>query len=92
MPSNTRRPSSPPKAISTFEFEARCPDIIEDVRRSRRTLLITRRGRPIAQLSPFPRGRKVRGKKALRAKDPGSESPWFYDSPDSLPPHDLEPP
>jgi antitoxin (DNA-binding transcriptional repressor) of toxin-antitoxin stability system len=85
MPTNTRAAASPPKAISTFEFEARCPDIIEEVRRSRRPLLITRGGRPIAQLSPFPRGRKVRGKKAPRARCPEHEWTWFSDSPDTLP-------
>ena len=66
MPADSRTPAPPPKTINTFEFEARCPDLIEEVRRCRRTLLITRRGRPIAQLSPIPRGRKIRGKKAPR--------------------------
>jgi antitoxin (DNA-binding transcriptional repressor) of toxin-antitoxin stability system len=66
MPTDSRTPAVPPKTINAFEFEARFPELLEEVRRCRRTLLITRRGRPIAQLSPFPRGRKIRGKKATR--------------------------
>ncbi len=66
MPTDSRPPAVPPKTINAFEFEARCPDLLEEVRRCRQTLLITRRGRPIAQLSPFPRGRKMRGKKSTR--------------------------
>jgi prevent-host-death family protein len=52
----------PDKAVTAFELEARCADLVEEVRRSRRTLLITRRGRPVAQLSPVSRGRKMRGR------------------------------
>jgi antitoxin (DNA-binding transcriptional repressor) of toxin-antitoxin stability system len=68
MPADSRTPAVPPKTINVFELEARCPDLLEEVRRCRRTVLITRRGRPIAQLSPFPRGRKPRGKKAARVE------------------------
>ena len=90
MSTNTR-PPSPDRTISAFELEARCPDIIEEVRRSRRAVLITRRGKPIAQLSPFPRGRKERGRKAPRLQRPGHELAWFS-VPPTLPPHDEEPP
>ena len=75
MPADSRTPAVPPKTINAFEFEARCPDLLEEVRRCRRTLLITRRGRPIAQLSPFPRGRKLRGKKAARIEREWKRTP-----------------
>ena len=90
MSTNTRSPL-PHRTISAFEFEARCPAIIEEVRRNRRAVLITRRGKPIAQLSPFPRGRKERGRKAVRRERPGREFAWFP-GPHMLPPHDEEPP
>jgi len=83
MSANARTPTPPPKAISTFELEARCPDIIEEVRRTRRTLLITRAGRPVAQLSPFARGRKTRGKKAVHTQRPDREWAWFGSPPDA---------
>jgi antitoxin (DNA-binding transcriptional repressor) of toxin-antitoxin stability system len=88
MSTNTRLPSPPPKSLSVFELEARCPDIIEEVWRSRRSVLITRRGRPVAEVSPFPRGRKERGRKALGRK---RELGWFSGS-STLPPEDEQPP
>jgi antitoxin (DNA-binding transcriptional repressor) of toxin-antitoxin stability system len=57
----------PPKTITSVEFECRCSELIELVRRARQPLLITRRGKPVAQLSPYLPG-KTRGKKAMRAK------------------------
>ncbi len=56
-----------PKTISATEFEGRCKELIELVTRTRQPLLIMRRGKAIAQISPFSSG-KTRGKKAMRAK------------------------
>ena len=56
-----------PKTISEAEFSGRCKELIELVTRKRQPLLITRRGKAVAQISPFSSS-KVRGKKALRAK------------------------
>jgi prevent-host-death family protein len=77
MASNTHTPVVPPKAVTAFEFEARCADLVEEVRRIRRPLLITRRGKPVAQLSPYPCGRKVRGKKAIHARPPDHAWAWL---------------
>ena len=76
MASNTHTPVAPPKAVTAFEFEARCADLVEEVRRIRRPLLITRRGKPVAQLSPYPYGRKVRGKKAIHTLRRNREWAW----------------
>jgi prevent-host-death family protein len=57
----------PPKTISAAEFEGRCTELIERVTRTRQPLLITRRGKPVAQVSPYMAS-KTRGKKAIRAK------------------------
>ena len=56
-----------PKTISAAEFSGRCKELIELVTRKRQPLLITRRGKAIAQISPFS-SRKMRGKKAMHAK------------------------
>jgi antitoxin (DNA-binding transcriptional repressor) of toxin-antitoxin stability system len=57
----------PPKTISAVEFEGRCKELIELVTRTRQPLLITRRGKAVAQISPFSYS-KTRGKKAMRAQ------------------------
>jgi prevent-host-death family protein len=57
----------PPKTISASEFEGRCTELIERVTRTRQPLLITRRGKPVAQVSPYAAS-KPRGRKAMRAK------------------------
>ena len=59
----------PPKTISAAEFEGRCTELIERVTRTRQPLLITRRGKPVAQISPYAAS-KTRGRKAMRAKPP----------------------
>jgi prevent-host-death family protein len=56
-----------PKTISAAEFSGRCKELIELVTRTRQPLLITRRGKAVAQISPFSPS-KARGKKALRAQ------------------------
>jgi len=38
--------------ISAAKFKANCLGLMEDVRRTRKPVLITKRGRPIAQLTP----------------------------------------
>ncbi len=60
----------PPKTISAAEFEGRCTELIERVTRTRQPLLITRRGKPVAQISPYATS-KARGRKAMRAKPLG---------------------
>ena len=41
------------KAVAAAEFKARCLALLEEVRRTRRPLLVTRHGRPVAQISPY---------------------------------------
>lgn len=45
----------PAEEVSATEFKARCLRIIQDMGRSGRPVTITRRGRPVALLSPLPR-------------------------------------
>jgi len=40
--------------VSATEFKARCLRLMEEVRRTRRPVLITKRGRVVAQLAPPP--------------------------------------
>ena len=40
------------KKIAAGEFKARCLALMEDVRSTRQTIVITKRGKPIAKLVP----------------------------------------
>lgn len=40
------------------EFKARCLAVLDDVASSRREVVITKRGRPVARLVPLARARK----------------------------------
>lgn len=43
--------------IGAGEFKARCLALLDEVAASGRTLVITKRGRPVAQLAPLPEDR-----------------------------------
>ena len=57
----------PLKSITVAEFEGRCRELVEQVRRTRDPLLITHRGKPLAQILPYT-SKKMRGKKVRRVK------------------------
>jgi prevent-host-death family protein len=40
--------------VAAGEFKAKCLKLIAEVAETRRTLIITKRGRPVAHLSPVP--------------------------------------
>jgi prevent-host-death family protein len=41
-----------PQQIAAGEFKARCLHLLDEVQRSRKEILITKRGRPVARLLP----------------------------------------
>jgi prevent-host-death family protein len=41
------------KTVTISEFKAKCLALLEQVRRSRRGLVVTRRGQPVAQILPL---------------------------------------
>jgi prevent-host-death family protein len=41
------------KTVAAAEFKARCLALLEEVRQSRQSLLVTRHGKPVAEISPF---------------------------------------
>lgn len=43
----------PRDTVTATEFKARCLALLEEVRRTRRRLLVTRHGRPVAEISPY---------------------------------------
>lgn len=43
----------PRKTVAAAEFKARCLALLEEVRQSRQPLLVTRHGKPVAEISPF---------------------------------------
>ena len=45
------------QTIQASEFKARCLALMDDVARSGEVLVVTKNGRPIAELRPYSRGR-----------------------------------
>ena len=56
-PTQARRGGSP-EEIGAGEFKAKCLAIIDEVSRSGKEVVITKRGRPTAKLIPFPYAEK----------------------------------
>lgn len=50
MVMKARKP--PPSVISAADFKATCLDLMDSVAESGRTILVTKRGRPVALLAP----------------------------------------
>ena len=46
------------RTITALEFAATCLELMDEVSRSGETLVVTRNGRPIAELRPFSGGRR----------------------------------
>ncbi|MCC7059022.1 MAG: type II toxin-antitoxin system Phd/YefM family antitoxin [Burkholderiaceae bacterium] len=44
------------EAIQASEFKARCLALMDQVARTGETLIVTKNGRPIAELRPYSRG------------------------------------
>jgi len=44
------------KTIAAAEFKARCLILMEDVRKTREPVVITKRGKPVAKLVPLDKG------------------------------------
>jgi prevent-host-death family protein len=49
------------KTIGAGEFKAKCLGLLDEVERTGRPLLVTKRGRPVARLVPIRAPRKSRG-------------------------------
>ncbi|MCC6624128.1 MAG: type II toxin-antitoxin system prevent-host-death family antitoxin [Deltaproteobacteria bacterium] len=49
----------PQRSIQISEFKARCIESLHDVDRTRRPLIVTSRGRPIAVVEPIARERTL---------------------------------
>lgn len=41
------------KTIAAAEFKAHCLALLEEVRKTRQPLVVTRHGRPVAEISPY---------------------------------------
>jgi prevent-host-death family protein len=42
-----------PKSVAATEFKAHCLALLEEVRQTRQPLLVTRHGKPVAEISPY---------------------------------------
>ena len=47
--------------IPAGEFKAKCLKLLDEVAEKRQTLVITKRGRPVAELSPIPKDGDIVG-------------------------------
>jgi prevent-host-death family protein len=54
MVSDHGRNAMKTNTVPAGEFKAKCLKLIDEVAEKRRTLVITKRGRPVAHLSPVP--------------------------------------
>ena len=50
-----------PTTIAAGEFKAKCLKLLDEVAQSRETLVITKHGKPVAQLTPMPADRDFVG-------------------------------
>lgn len=48
-----------PTVLPAGEFKAKCLALLDDVERGRRTLVVTKRGRPVAQVVPLPKAKEA---------------------------------
>jgi prevent-host-death family protein len=42
------------KTVAAGDFKARCLSLMDDMQRTRETVIITKRGKPVAKLVPVP--------------------------------------
>jgi prevent-host-death family protein len=42
-----------PRTVPATEFKAHCLALLEEVRQTRQSLLVTRHGKPVAEISPY---------------------------------------
>jgi len=43
-----------PRQLPAGEFKAKCLSVLDDVQRTGRVVVVTKRGRPVAQVVPLP--------------------------------------
>ena len=48
-----------PTILPAGEFKAKCLALLDEVERGRRTLVVTKRGRPVAQVVPLPKAKEA---------------------------------
>ena len=55
------------RRMSTTEFKAKCLEIVDEVARTRETIVVTKRGKAVAQVSPVSGPKRRHSLKSLRA-------------------------
>jgi prevent-host-death family protein len=70
------------KTMAAGEFKARCLTLMDDVQRTRETVVITKRGKPVAKLVPVPAAKddfigRLKGKiRIVGDLDADPPEPW----------------
>jgi prevent-host-death family protein len=71
---------SDPKVITATQFKARCLRLLDEVAESGETLVVTKRGRPVARVEPAQPPRDLRGSVKYNISDEElvhfSVGPW----------------
>ena len=57
----TTIPTSVPVTIAAGEFKAKCLKLLDQVAQTRQPLIITKHGKPVAQLTPAPASEPIVG-------------------------------
>ena len=57
------------RTIAATEFKARCLSILDDVAETGETVVVTKRGKPVAQLKPLEPPRSLAGSVAFLVSD-----------------------
>jgi prevent-host-death family protein len=57
----TTIPSSVPATIAAGEFKAKCLKLLDQVAQTRQPLIITKHGKPVAQVVPVPAKKNIIG-------------------------------
>lgn len=73
---------APPRTINASEFKARCLRVLDDVQATRVEVVITKRGKPVARLSPVGSSRgSLRGawKDMVRVRGDIVQIDWSSD-------------
>jgi prevent-host-death family protein len=69
-----------PKTVAVSELKTHCLRLVDEVARERRELIVTKRGKPIARLSPIDRVLDERALRGLHGTLLGGDSVADFDT------------
>lgn len=67
------------RTISASQFKAKCLALLDEVAESGQTLIVTKRGKPVARVQPFDTPRSLEGSVTFLVSDEELIAPLFPD-------------